>query len=202
MMKTSGYGSNCEASCVGSCGNGWDTRGNRCFYLSKKERTWLYAQDWCQRNGGHLASVTDEQDHNFLTEKGVQVWIGGIREKGNETLVWTDCSPWSFTNWGGGEPKEDLKEDGCVAYIAHSKTWSVDTCTTKRRFLCSATTCSGKNQFSTKYLTNYLQMMFLQFKRTTAAQTTAHQAVILGGRSSMDSATSGARRSCSGRRLR
>ena len=46
-----------------------------------------------------------------------------------------------------------------------------------------------------------LQMTFPLFKMSlSAAHTTAHQTAILGGRSSMESATSGARRSCSGRR--
>ena len=151
-----GYGSNCGDSCVISCGIGWERQGNRCYFLSKTTKSWSEAETFCQRNGGQLASVTDTQGFDFINGKGVQVWIGGISEPGNDTWVWTDCSPWGFTRWQGGEPKREAPDgpdkEKCAAHNAHhDKKWSVEPCTAKKRFVCSMTVCPGKTQINRFY---------------------------------------------------
>ena len=148
-MKTPGYGSNCEASCVGSCGREWKAHGNRCYYFSRTEKSWFDAEKFCQKSGGHLASVTDVQSHNFIEGKNAEAywrWIGGVREQGNKTWVWTDCSPWTFNKWAGGEPKNEVDNEGCLVHT-HDNQWSEDLCTDERRFVCSTTVCSGKTTF-------------------------------------------------------
>lgn len=145
-MKTPGYGSNCEASCVGSCGREWKANGNHCYYFSRGKQSWFDAEKFCQRNRGHLASVTDVQSHNFLKGKNTETWIGGVREPGNTTWVWTDCSPWNFTRWAGAEPKNELDNEGCLLHTPDNQ-WSEHLCTDERRFLCSTTVCSGKTTF-------------------------------------------------------
>ena len=150
MIKTSGYGSNCGASCVGSCGKNWETQENRCYYFSKGKLSWVDAEKFCQRNlGGQLASVTDTQGFGIINGKNAQVWIGGTSEPGNDTWVWTDCSPWGFTKWAGGEPKNWADKEKCAVQNAqHSsqKEWAVEECTDEYRFVCSTTVCSGKTQ--------------------------------------------------------
>ena len=118
MIKTPGYGSNCGASCVGSCGKYWERQGNSCYYFSTGKQSWFEAEKFCQQNGVQLASVTDAQGYYFINGKGVQVWIGGISEPGNDTWVWTDCSLWNFQKWQSGEPKIWEREK-CVAHNAH-----------------------------------------------------------------------------------
>ena len=198
-MKTPGYGSNCEASCVGSCGREWKANGNHCYYFSRGKQSWFDAEKFCQRNRGHLASVTDVQSHNFLKGKNTETWIGGVREPGNTTWVWTDCSPWNFTRWAGGEPKNELDKEGCLLRT-YDNQWSEQLCTDKRRFVCSATVCSGTTTLKSENLERNLQMMFPPYKRLTAAQMSAHHTVLLAGKSSTAGATSGARRSSSGGR--
>ena len=151
MIKTPGYGSNCGASCVGSCGAKWDRQGNQCYYFSGWEQSWFEAEKWCRQNGGQLASVTDAQGYNFINGKHLQVWIGGISEPGNDTWVWTDCSPWNFKRWANGEPKTEApdgqdKEKCAVHNSHHDKMWAVEPCTDKKNFVCSTTICSGKTQ--------------------------------------------------------
>ena len=138
-----GFRSSCELSCAVSCAMGWERQGNRCYYLSKTAQSWFEAQNFCQRNGGNLASVTDEESHNFIKGKEVSAWIGGLSEPGNETWVWADCSPWSYTRWGSGEPKKWVDKEKCAAYIPHIQKWAVELCTSKRRILCSRAVCSG-----------------------------------------------------------
>jgi len=148
LVVAQGHGSNCGASCVSSCGTKWERQGNRCYYFGKGKLSWNEAKKWCQQNG-QLASVTDEQGYNFINSKSAhQVWIGGISEPGNETWVWTDCSPWGFTRWASGEPKPEAPDgpdkEKCAAQNAHmhDKKWAVEPCTDEKRFVCSTTVCS------------------------------------------------------------
>ena len=157
LIKTPGYGSNCGASCVSSCGKVWERQGDRCYYFSSGELSWFEAEKWCQRSlGGKLASVTDEDGYNLISSKQIQRWIGGISEPGNDTWVWTDCSPCGFTRWQGGEPKSEApdgpdKEKCAVHNAHHDKKWSVEPCTDKKRFVCSMTVCPGKTQINRFY---------------------------------------------------
>ena len=156
--------------------------------------------------GGKLASVTDEEGYNFINSKKIQRWIGGISEPGNDTWVWTDCSPWGFTRWTGGEPKPEAPDghdkEKCVvqnAHMSHSsqKNGLLRNAQTRKDLSVVQQYVQVKHKvidFIVQSLCwSQLQMMFLLFKMSlSAAHTTAHQAAILGGRCSMESATSGA----------
>ena len=150
-MLSSGYGSNCEASCVVSCPKNWERNGNQCYYFSKERKNWSDAEEFCQRRGGHLASVTNEQVNNFLKNNDnlpwtqTERWIGGKRELGNETYVWTDCSAWDFNSgWDKGEPDNAGGNQACV-YFANGK-WGDGKCDIAAKFVCSIPVCSGKCQ--------------------------------------------------------
>merc|ERR1712062_142809 len=120
LVVAQGYGSNCGASCVGSCGTKSERKGNRCYYFSTEKQSWAEAEKWCQRStGGKLASVTDVEGFNLINGKGVHVWIGGTSEPGNDTWVWTDCSPWAFARWASGEPKKWDDKEKCAVQNAH-----------------------------------------------------------------------------------
>ena len=146
-LLLSGYGSNCEASCVVSCPTNWERNGDQCYYFSKGGRNWHEADEFCRRWGRHLAAVTNEQVHNFLKNKlGLgQTWIGGKRELGNETFVWTDCSSWDYNSgWGDGQPNNAGGNEACVKYIFGK--WADDNCDFLHKFVCSIPVCSGKCQ--------------------------------------------------------
>ncbi|MAS94031.1 MAG: hypothetical protein CMO55_12620 [Verrucomicrobiales bacterium] len=62
---------------------------------------WEYARRECERLGGRLASVPDEETHQFLLElaKGRRVWLGAT-DKGLEgDWVWLDGTPITFYAW-------------------------------------------------------------------------------------------------------
>ena len=139
-MLLSGYGSNCEDSCLVSCPTNWKRNGDQCYYFSKEEKNWFDAEEFCQRRGGHLAAVTNEQVNNFL--KNTWGWVGGKRELGNETFVWSDCSPWAYNSgWRNGEPNNARGNEACVNHIFGK--WSDENCDLSLKFVCSIPICSG-----------------------------------------------------------
>ena len=64
---------------------------------------WQEARQHCQyASGGDLASIPDEDTNGFLqtlTLEKANVWVGGHRSNDNgEEWVWSDETPWHFTN--------------------------------------------------------------------------------------------------------
>ena len=59
-----------------NCTAGWEELGEMCYYFSSivEETTLTYyeSQDWCLRNGGHLISIHDMEEVNFILNK---VWL-------------------------------------------------------------------------------------------------------------------------------
>ena len=92
--------------------------------------------------------MTNEQVNNFL-KKGEEIWIGGKRELGNETFVWTDCSSWDFNSlWHNGEPDNAHGNEACVGITLErwDWAWADVNCDYSLKFVCSIPICSGKCQ--------------------------------------------------------
>jgi len=82
------------------------------YTLHTTYKSWPDAEEECQREGGHLASVPSEEVNKELKRVAgySKVWLGGRRESG--TWSWSDNSTWEFSKWGTGQP--DGRDDSCV----------------------------------------------------------------------------------------
>ena len=98
------------------------------YLLNEKEMDWRGHEDAAVDWGGHLTSVTsqEEQEHVKELSKGKWCWIGGRRvepHKGNgpgaEHWEWSDGSPWDFTFWGPGEPNNSGGREDRVHLLPH-----------------------------------------------------------------------------------
>ena len=158
-MLLSGYGSNCEDSCLVSCPTNWKRNGDQCYYFSKGRKNWSDAEEFCQGRGGHLAAVTNEQVNNFLKNRLKTGWIGGKRELGNETFVWTDCSSWDYNSgWRDGEPNNYGGNQACV-YFTFGE-WGDARCDFADKFVCSIPVCSGKCQLGVLTMTEEVESIY------------------------------------------
>ena len=56
----------------------------------------------------HLVSLHSEEEHQFvvgLHGGAGSPWLGGRRDPENrEIWVWSDGTPWDYSNWAGGQP--------------------------------------------------------------------------------------------------
>jgi hypothetical protein len=89
--------------------------------------TWHQAKEDAERRGGHLATITSQEEFDYILSLGLTFqfaegyWLGATDEVQEGTWVWITGEPWQFTAWFGGEPnnlgQENYLEGG--ATIGH-----------------------------------------------------------------------------------
>jgi len=69
--------------------------------------SWEDAREYCISQGGHLATVTSQEEHDFVSTMDYgafhDVWIGGYRDS-SFVWYWVTDEEWDYTNWQDGEP--------------------------------------------------------------------------------------------------
>jgi hypothetical protein len=85
---------------------------------------WDDVEALCESYGGHLLTITDEAERDFIKEflaggSKSCYWLGAtdVEEEGN--FRWVTGEPWEFTDWAPLEPNNDGAED----YV-EIETWS------------------------------------------------------------------------------
>jgi len=140
--------------CVEACDNSWEQNGDHCYFWGTNKKNWTDAEDFCQEEGGHLASVTTNETKDFVLEgmnrRGLKTtWIGGndIEEEG--VWKWTDCTQWGFTFWSPTEPNSGHgeRDQDCLRHgnTGSSRMWDDGTCSYEDGFLCSRKICTASS---------------------------------------------------------
>ena len=106
---------------------------------------WQEAREHCQMaSGGDLASIPDEDTNRFLqtlTQEEANIWVGGHRIDG-EDWVWSDETPWQYTNWFQGKPDNLGGLQTHLSFnIDKSGHWDDDFAFDEKSFLCSRHKC-------------------------------------------------------------
>jgi hypothetical protein len=105
-------------------------------------RPYLEAEAQCAQNGGHLASIHSQVEHDFLTSTAFGMafsdhWIGFNDRAAEGAFAWTDGTPVDFTFWAGGEPNDfGGNEDCAVLWIASGGPWNDADCNIPLRYVC------------------------------------------------------------------
>ena len=80
------------------------SRGNSCYYISEDAMVWTDASVMAQSYGGHLATITSQEEQDFLGNYGG--WIGLTDENVEGQWEWVTGEPVNYTNWIDGEPND------------------------------------------------------------------------------------------------
>jgi len=132
------------------CPNGWSLFGPNCYKLVETLKTWQEAENHCQTEGAHLASLHSEEEKDFvggLTSHQWEHWLGGTRKSG-ETWQWSDLTPFSYTNWRPTEPNNSEGKENCIEFQGSNLQWNDISCNFKARFVCKMTSDGCPNSWS------------------------------------------------------
>ncbi|XP_026176225.1 polycystic kidney disease protein 1-like 2 [Mastacembelus armatus] len=131
-----------------------------CYEFVGLQRTFLSAQGWCERGGGHLAFVLNDETQQFLQkhlEPDKDWWLGLAPAAPNLTLdsvategslAWLDGSDVRYSNWVNSPDAQAA----CGHILRHSSfQWeATGNCTQELNFICQfefgkSIACDGQN---------------------------------------------------------
>ena len=140
FMLISIQGVKCLSS---SCPDGWERLEGHCYLWPPTESSWAAAEQFCNYQDGHLASVTTEEIHMYMRYKvnivdGLgDVWVGGSDKEEGGVWTWTDGSAWNFTRWATKPVRQPDGKRLCLG-IYHKLAndgWHDWPCHDKQRFV-------------------------------------------------------------------
>ncbi|KAI6218702.1 C-type lectin domain-containing protein [Aphelenchoides fujianensis] len=120
----------------------WSLYSGRWYKLFELELMWVPAENFCRELGGHLVSIADLAENDFVhhLRKKNNIWIGLNKVNQREgPYGWSDGSHLNFLNWDSSQPNEP--EVDCV-YMAFNQdlrgTWFDYSCQSKlpQYFVC------------------------------------------------------------------
>ncbi|KAF3692090.1 C-type lectin domain family 4 member E [Channa argus] len=130
---------NCSAAVFNcsQCPDGWFQVNDQCFFISRGIRSdWVTSKKNCTENGGHLAILTTEEQHEAIEKESRRIggfytdfWIGLTDAENEGEWKWVDNSTLKTPFWNklrsepddnksGGEEGED-----CAVVDSHSQSW-------------------------------------------------------------------------------
>ena len=141
-------------SCAESCEDGWSnftSTTTNCYQYFSSNETWEDAQTYCQNLGAELASVTTEEENDFLTTLTQErAFVGGYKDD-TDTWQWSDGSTWDYTNWSEGQP-DDARgmQDKVVINYEDDGSWDDGSYYATHPFICQMKACEdGWSRYST-----------------------------------------------------
>ena len=106
-----------EFSCVGDM-----TYNGHYYQLFNDVVSWEYAKEYCERIGGHLVTISDEEEDlmiaslmgNHLSDEATHYWIGATTCDTSENMQWVTGEPFEYVNWNKNEPDDAGQYWMCV----------------------------------------------------------------------------------------
>ncbi|XP_078114747.1 polycystin-1-like protein 2 [Sander vitreus] len=143
-----------------SCPENQEGFDGSCYEFVGLQRSFLSAQGWCERGGGHLSFILNDETQQFLQkhlDPEMDWWLGLAPAAPNFTLdsaategslAWLDGSDVSYSNW----VNMPETQAACGHILRHSGfQWeAVENCSQELNFICQfdsgrSITCDGQN---------------------------------------------------------
>ena len=102
--------------------------------------SWFSAYSYCAELGGHLVTVTSEDEQKYLNSYmksksySAKTWIGGYNDV--TEFRWVTGEPFEYTSWQSGQPNQADDVDWFVMMNAVFGQWNDYPPLTKAYFIC------------------------------------------------------------------
>ncbi|KAL6726587.1 hypothetical protein Aduo_008547 [Ancylostoma duodenale] len=107
------------------------------YIFVQDRKSWYEAEEDCLTWGGHLTSISDENENSFV--RGLlrtdSAWIGVNDVQVENIFVHSDKTPVAYKNFQEGEPDNASHNENCVAMEASGE-WVDAFCLVTKPFIC------------------------------------------------------------------
>ncbi|KAM8835208.1 galactose-specific lectin nattectin-like [Synchiropus picturatus] len=125
------------------CTDGWIHYGCNCFKYFGEQKTWADAEHFCLGQGGNLASIHNNLEHQFVRRliksasgRDDKVYVGGHDRYKEGKWSWSDGKNFVFPGWYRGEPNNNGGNEDCMELNFHNMGNDIP-CSLRRAFVCS-----------------------------------------------------------------
>jgi serine/threonine-protein kinase len=101
--------------------------------------SWADARRRCEELGGHLATIGDEQEQDFLSKLsklGANLWVGMARGEVKGSWAWVTGEPAAYAAWGPEQPNEKSAAVAVFLRPSHGCRWNDIPLDAANRFVC------------------------------------------------------------------
>ncbi|KAM7010857.1 polycystin-1-like protein 2 [Passerculus sandwichensis] len=115
-----------------------------CYEFVRLQQTFTGAQNWCERGGGHLVFIQNEETQEFLQKhiaEDQEWWIGLIsnsllNETADGSITWLDTSSIIYSNWYKDQPSPFSSKCGYILKNAKYQWGVTENCSQEFDFIC------------------------------------------------------------------
>ena len=135
---------------------------------------WFDAYRFCEKKGGHLATITSAEEDNFISGlvEDYSVWVGG-RTFDNSPWMWITGEAFAYMNWGWNQPDNYNASEDALQYVYDQGTiyWNDAPRDTTLTFICEYDNTIDVSKYTPAYKLNYNGHEYWYFENRVDWQT-------------------------------